>query len=474
MPGQTGNKMIFALLGLLLLAGCGDERLDPLTVHLVGDSTMANKPDPERNPERGWGQMLQGFFIDRVTVKNHAVNGRSTKSFIDEGKWNRVVDEINPGDYVFIQFGHNDQKAYDPSRYTNPYSAYRRNLEKMVRETREKGGNPVLLSSIVRRHFNEEGTLVDTHGPYPFVARLVARKNKVPFIDLQQMTGDLVSGLGPARSADLYMILKPGQYEKYPEGRTDNTHLNVRGATEVAGMVARSIRELDLPLSEYLDPAALRPRLLVVVGGHSYDTTEFVDMFRSMEEFRFDTIYHPHARSLMASDYISSYDAIVFYDFMKELPLKDSTIYLNLAHRGMPLIFLHHSICSFQQWEGYKEIVGGKYVVDTYAADSSSASNYRHDLDLSIKILDPGHPVTRGMDDFMIHDEGYSNLWIRDGIKPLLGTDHPDCSDIVGWVNHFDRSTCVYIMFGHDRQAYGNKSFRQLLRNSAAWLTEDK
>ena len=226
---------------IILVISCSREEPAPITIHLVGDSTMADKPDPDNNPESGWGQMLHLCFNEHVTVRNHAVNGRSARSFLNEGRWNRVLEEITPGDHVFIQFGHNDQKAYDPERYSNPYSGYRRNLEKMVRETRDRGGEPVILSSIVRRNFNTDGTLEDTHGAYPFVARSVAGAMDVPFIDLQQQTEDLVSGLGPVRSTALYLHLRPGEAEIYPEGRTDNTHLNIAGAREVAGMVARSI-----------------------------------------------------------------------------------------------------------------------------------------------------------------------------------------------------------------------------------------
>ncbi|MGM0473080.1 MAG: ThuA domain-containing protein [Bacteroidota bacterium] len=456
---------------MLLLAACTEKPLKPVTVHLVGDSTMADKPDPASNPERGWGQLLPEFFNDLVTVRNHAVNGRSTKSFIDEGKWYNVMQEVEPGDYVFIQFGHNDQKEYDPDRYSNPYSDYRRNLEQMALEVRDKGAHPVLLSSIVRRKFNQEGTLVDTHGPYPFMARSVSVENGIPFIDLQQMTGDLVRGLGPDRSAGLYLVLEPGAWEMYPEGILDNTHLNERGAREMAGMVARSVRELGLSLAGYLSPEQIRPRVLVVVGGHSYDTTEFYNMLGSLEQFLFDSISHPDAHRLLASEHIYSYDAVMFYDFITGMPLKDSAIYLNLALRGMPMLFLHHAICTFQQWDGYAELVGGKYFVEGFGNDPEELSDYRHDLDLTISVLDKQHPVTRGMEDFTIHDEGYSNLWIRDGVIPLLKTDHPECSDTVGWVNRFDRSMVVYLIFGHDSQAYGNGSFRQLLANSLGWLS---
>ena len=251
---KTRTNLRIILVSLLLLNACGDDEKKPISIYMVGDSTMADKPDPAKNPERGWGQAFPVFFNELVTVRNHAVNGRSSKSFIDEGKWNRVLSLLEPGDYVFIQFGHNDQKEYDPDRFTNVYSAYRRNLELMVRETRDKGGFPILLSSIVRRKFNDEGTLTDTHGPYPFVARMVALDNNVPFIDLQQMTEDRVSELGPDRSKELYLWVEPGEYDMYPDGRFDDTHLNVAGAREMAGMVARSIRDLDLPLAAYLAP----------------------------------------------------------------------------------------------------------------------------------------------------------------------------------------------------------------------------
>ncbi len=468
----TIRATVITLAGLLLLAACGDEPLDPLTVHLVGDSTMADKPDPENNPERGWGQLLPEYFNDLVTVKNHAVNGRSTTSFIGEGNWTSVMQSVRPGDYVLIQFGHNDQKEYDPDRYSNAYSDYRRNLEQMAAEVRDKGARPVLLSSIVRRNFNDAGTLVDTHGPYPFVARSVAAGLQIPFIDLQQMTADLVTGLGPDRSAGLYMILEPGAWEMYPEGRVDNTHLNERGAREVAGMVARSVREMGLPLAGYLDPDHIAPRILAVTGGHSYDTTEFDHMLGSLSVFHFDSISHPDARRMLASEHIYSYDAVMFYDYIPEMPLKDSAIYLNLARRGMPMLFLHHAVCTFQQWDGYGELIGGKYIMEGYGNDPPELSAYRHDLDLDIRVLDRRHPVTRDMEDFTIRDEGYSNLWIREGVKPLLKTGHPDCSDTVAWVNRFGQSDVVYLIFGHDSRAYASGSFRQLLENALNWLTD--
>lgn len=472
-PMKTLGKSLITSLGILLfLGGCSPSEQPVITLHLVGDSTMADKPEPRRNPERGWGQVLAGYFNDRVIVRNHAVNGRSTKSFLDEGKWNRVADEIVPGDYVFIQFGHNDQKSQDPSRYANPYSSYRRNLERMVEESREHGAHPVILSSIVRRKFNDQGTLEDTHGAYPFVARMVAESLDVPFIDLQQQTEDLVSGLGPERSAALYKILKPGVSEMYPDGVTDNTHLNESGALEIAGMVAESIRELGLPLARYLDSKALSPRVLVILGGHSYDTTDFFEMLHSIKGFRFDSVSHPFAQGILSSGYLPAYDLLLYYDYMPDLPPKDSILYLNLAHLGVPMLFLHHSICSFQSWEGFGQLVGGKYVIGDASSDPAGLSGYKYDLELRVEVVDRKHPVTWGMEDFNFLDEGYSNIRMAEGVTPLLRTDHPESSGLVGWTCQFDRTTSVYLMLGHDRNAYKNPSFRQLVENAARWLTE--
>lgn len=223
-----------------------------ISVFTIGDSTMANKEKPEINPERGWCQMLQQFFNDSVEIKNHAVNGRSTKSFIDEGRWDVILDSLNPGDYVFIQFGHNDQKISDPKRYTNPYTAYRRNLEKFVNDTRLKGATPVLFSSIVRRKYNENGVLEDTHGAYPYITRQVAKELNVPFIDLQLKTEDLVNSLGEEKSKELYLWIEPNENEYFPDGKIDNTHLSVKGGNEVARLAIEGIKELNLPLIKYI------------------------------------------------------------------------------------------------------------------------------------------------------------------------------------------------------------------------------
>lgn len=249
------KQQIFALVLIivtLISFSCSSDELDDITVFMIGDSTMANKEDPENNPERGWGMLFHKIFNEKVTISNHAVNGRSTKSFIDEGRWDSVLNQLSPGDYVIIQFGHNDMKIKDPRRYTNAYSAYRRNLEKFVNETRSKKAYPIICSSIVRRHFNEEGTLVDTHGPYPFVARIVAKDLDVPFLDLQQKTEDWIISMGPEDSKKYFMNLDPGECDLFPEGRIDNTHLVEKGAYTVSVFAAEELVRLDVPLAKYI------------------------------------------------------------------------------------------------------------------------------------------------------------------------------------------------------------------------------
>lgn len=223
-----------------------------LTIYTIGDSTMADKKNPEENPEHGWGQMLPLFFNESVLISNHAVNGRSTKSFIDQGLWDKVYEKLNKGDYVFIQFGHNDQKANDSTRYTNPHTAYRYNLMRFVKETRQKGANPVLLTSIVRRKFNEQGTLVDTHGEYPLETRLVAEALDVPFVDLQYLTEQLEESYGVEGSKKLHLHYEPGEVPYYPEGKNDDTHLSKLGATEVAKLVIDELKNKVPNLVPYL------------------------------------------------------------------------------------------------------------------------------------------------------------------------------------------------------------------------------
>lgn len=274
------NK-ITLLLGLLFVLTAFTPAKRNITIFTIGDSTMANKKLEGENPERGWGQMLSRYFTDDITIDNHAVNGRSSKSFIDEGRWDAVLSKIQKGDYVFIQFGHNDEKD-DPNRHTDPGTTFDANLKKFVEDTKAKGGIPVLFNSIVRRNFGkadgnavanaikqddirngidpkapkdsiEEGaTLIDTHGAYLISPKNVAKELNVTFIDLNSLTHKLVEGMGPQKSKELYLWVEPKTVPALPNGREDNTHLNVHGASVIAEMAVKAVTEAIPELQQYV------------------------------------------------------------------------------------------------------------------------------------------------------------------------------------------------------------------------------
>jgi len=243
-------KTLYTLFLLFALAGTAAAK-EPITVHLAGDSTMAKKL-PEKRPETGWGEMLPAHFReDRVRVNNHAKNGRSTRLFIEQKLWQGLLDVLKEGDYVFIQFGHNDGAKDKPDRYTPPED-YRANLIRFVKEARERKATPVLFTPVMRRKFSKEGAFVDQHGVYPGLVREVAAELKVPLIDMHRMSERVLVGYGPEESRKLFLQLKAGENSNYPAGVDDNTHFNPRGAEEMAALAVEGIREHKLGLAKFL------------------------------------------------------------------------------------------------------------------------------------------------------------------------------------------------------------------------------
>ncbi len=267
------KKLLIAAVTLLILTAATPVK--KTTIFVIGDSTAANKDLSKGKTERGWAQMLQMYFDSTmIRVNNHAVNGRSSKSFINEGRWDRVVSLIKPGDYVIIQFGHNDEKP-KADRHTDPGSTFDYNLAKFVRETRERGGIPVLMNCVVRRNFFvtapendddeklrtqtfkdgvkmvEGDSLIDTHGLYRVAPRDVAQRMNCYFVDANKITHDLEQGLGTEASKKLHMWYRPGEEPTEPQGKQDNTHYNIHGATVVAGLLADALCEEIPLLSKY-------------------------------------------------------------------------------------------------------------------------------------------------------------------------------------------------------------------------------
>jgi lysophospholipase L1-like esterase len=238
------------LLSLPSIFVCGQKPI--ITVYLAGDSTMAQKTDDKR-PETGWGEMLQQHFdSQKVKIDNRAQNGRSTKSFIDEGRWQAIVEDLKRGDYVFIEFGHNDEKSDKPAVYAAANTDYRNNLIKFVTEVRAKKAFPVLLTPVMRRKFDEKGNLVDTHGEYPDAVRRVAAELKVPLIDMHRLSEKLLTDLGVENSRKLFLQLKPNENANYPKGVEDNTHFNPNGAEAMAKLAIAEIKKQKIGLRKYL------------------------------------------------------------------------------------------------------------------------------------------------------------------------------------------------------------------------------
>ncbi|ELZ15419.1 lipolytic protein G-D-S-L family [Haloterrigena salina JCM 13891] len=225
---------------------------EQLTVHLIGDSTIAEKEASAR-PETGWGMPFADRFDDSVTVENHARNGRSTRTFLEEGRWEPAVRDLTETHYVFVQFGHNDEVP-SKEQYTTE-AEFTANLETFVDETRECGASPVLLTPIARRHFDESGIPKDTHQTYSELTREVARDRDVPLIDADERSRSLLRELGPEASKSLYLHLSPGEHSNYPDGATDDTHFSEYGARRMAELVLDGIEELNLELASRVVPA---------------------------------------------------------------------------------------------------------------------------------------------------------------------------------------------------------------------------
>lgn len=245
---SCGSMRPFLLFVLLALTGFAAENRPH--IFMIGDSTMANKPLDL--PERGWGMSFGKFFVNPAMVQNHAVNGRSTKSFIDEGRWDKVLAELHAGDFVIIQFAHNDEKKEDPKRYADPATTFRENLKRFIRETREKHATPILATPVSRRKFDSSGKLVPTHGAYPAAVHAVATDEKVPLLELEKDTAQWLQAAGDEPSRKFFMWIEPGVYPKIPDGRKDDTHFVEAGADVVAKLAVQEIRAQKLPLAKWL------------------------------------------------------------------------------------------------------------------------------------------------------------------------------------------------------------------------------
>lgn len=235
-------KKLFSLLllSITMLSSCPPQK--EVNIWMIGDSTMAAK-SKNRYPESGWGEGLKSFVTEQAILHNHAASGRSSKSFIDEGRWTNVLDSIKEGDFVIIQFGHNDEKP-NPKLHTEPYGSFKENLKKFAIEARSKGAHPVICSAVVRRHFSEDGKLEDTHGDYIPAAKEAALETNTPYVDMEAITADLVQRMGPEYFKAIF---------NFHGSKKDSTHPNQRGAKVNAYLFAEEVQKQGLPIANYLN-----------------------------------------------------------------------------------------------------------------------------------------------------------------------------------------------------------------------------
>ncbi|MFH1512593.1 MAG: rhamnogalacturonan acetylesterase [Bacillota bacterium] len=210
------------------------------TIYVIGDSTVENGNDPYY----GWGGQLAGF-LPGVRVENHAISGRSSKSFWDERRFEPVAADMKQGDLLLAGFGHNDEKD-DAERHTDPETTFPEMLMRYVNAARAAGAVPVLCTSVSRNYFAENGFVMYTHGDYPHAVRVLCKQEGIPLIDLEMMTRALLKSLGMHKACELFVNIPPGVDSRFPDGVADRTHFNLSGAKRVAEMVAEKLKEYRL------------------------------------------------------------------------------------------------------------------------------------------------------------------------------------------------------------------------------------
>jgi lysophospholipase L1-like esterase len=221
-----------------------------ITVYMIGDSTMCEY-EAKRQPLTGWGMPFKYFFDSTVQIDNRARGGKSTRTFLSEGGWQPIADSLQEGDYVLMQFGHNDEAKEEKykDRFT-PVPDYKTNLIKFINETRAKKATPVIITPVSRMRFDKEGKQEETHTEYTAACYEVAKEFNVPLVDLDKMSRDLYTRLGPVCTKLLFMQLEPGENPSYPEGQKDNTHFNEYGARRIAELVLQGLRDINIELAD--------------------------------------------------------------------------------------------------------------------------------------------------------------------------------------------------------------------------------
>lgn len=211
--------------------------------------------------------------------------------------------------------------------------------------------------------------------------------------------------------------------------------------------------------------AQLPVNILVVIGGHDFDTVEFKKMWDELPGISWTMAIQPEANHKIATGEVDDYAVLVFYDMMDAITAAEKAGYLRLFQHKKPMIFLHHSLVSYQRWAEFRDLIGGRY----HTLDQQKPSNYHHDQWMNIKVVDSSHPVTKGIPNYIIYDETYGQVEILPTVRPLLTSDHPLSMPMVGWINTYAGHEVIYLQGGHGPEAFSNQHFRQLILQAILW-----
>lgn len=213
-------------------------------------------------------------------------------------------------------------------------------------------------------------------------------------------------------------------------------------------------------------------RVLIITGGHDFEREPFFNLFKSLETISFQEAQHPEAYDFFRPEKANQYDVIVLYDMGQDISEEAKKNFINLLKKGKGLVALHHSLASYQNWEEYSKILGGKFYLQGHRVKGveKPPSSFKHGVRFTVHIADPNHPVTRGLKDFEILDETYGNFEVNPKVKVLLTTDEPSSGRIIGWANTYGKARIVYLQLGHDHTAYENPHYRRLILQAIRWV----
>jgi hypothetical protein len=211
-------------------------------------------------------------------------------------------------------------------------------------------------------------------------------------------------------------------------------------------------------------------KIMLITGGHSYDTLQFFQLFDALENIEYEHFPQPAANKAIAEGAAQNFDVLVFYDMWQPISEKEKQAYIDLTKEGKPFLFFHHALVSYQNWDEFEKIIGGRYVEKGEGIPQEKLSTYQHDVWVDIEVVDSQHPVTKGFHDFRLFDEVYGNYRVLPDVTPLLKTNHPESAPVIGWENKYNASTIVYLQPGHDSNAFNSPHFRKLIHQAVNYL----